>query len=475
MRTRRPWAVALAAFASLATADYSWAQSRGAERPATVDCVAQCRVDPLKAPTECDCTSAGRRQSGAGGGSSVTDLDATRILAKMQADYEASIAGVDNYLVVEKINISPLPSIVYYEKVRDGGPKGTAAGKGGAGRTAKSDGQADKPAPAGGRSYFRQVPPNELAQREAKANAAAAKTADAKAGAELMANPTAFLGALASGLDALGKGAGSGIVEEASSGLADALRKVQSDVTGQAQVDAMDAGDDQLGLISELLEIFNTTRVINEDRNARGQALIDARHSIYFPDRGTPEQRFYSVKAPYRLWFAFDRKDRYRIFHQKDPKKVFIDQSDNNRLVQESIVPADGIKCVTVIRNEPIDFEYRGITHTLEEGEAWVCFVRGDDSPPLTVRIRATVRALGTNGFQRIVIDRETDDYRNAGPMRVPHRTRQRMTMDGKALPEIVKSIRRISVNEGPPTQAQIAAILAKESERPVQAAPRPK
>lgn len=81
MRTRRLWAVAPAAFASLATADYSWAQSRGAERPATVDCVAQCRVDPLKAPTECDCTSAGkRRQSGVGGGSSDTDLDATRIL-----------------------------------------------------------------------------------------------------------------------------------------------------------------------------------------------------------------------------------------------------------------------------------------------------------------------------------------------------------------------------------------------------------
>lgn len=480
MRTRRLWAVALAAFASLATADHSWAQSRGAERPATVDCVAQCRVDPLKAPAECDCMTAGkRRQPGAGGSASDTDLDPARVLANMQADYEASIAGVDNYLVVEKINISPLPSIVYYEKVQAGQSNETAKNRGSAGRTAKSEGPAGTPAAGGGRTYFRQVPPNELAQREAKANAAAAKTADAKAGAELMANPSAFLGALASGLDALGKGAGSGIVEEASSGLADALRTAQSDITGQAQEDAKDSGDEHLGLISELLEIFNKDREVYIELPPgvyQTPPGIRERYGIYFPDRGTPEQRFYSVNPPYRLSFHYPnvyRVDQGRIKAERWGWKV----------VKKSQIPTDGVRCAIFIRNKPIDFEYRGITHTLEEGEVWVAEdvkvnwggARYSFHRPLMVRIKATVRALGTNGYQRIVIDRETDDYRKAGPMRVPHRTRQRMTMNGKALPEIVKSIRKISVNEGPPTQAQIAAILAEASERPGQAAPSPK
>lgn len=468
MLTLRLWAVALAALASLATANFSWAQSRGAGRPAEVDCVAQCRIDPLKAPAECDCMSAGkRRQPNAGGSPSAADLDPARILANMQADYEQSIAGVDNYLVVEKINISPLPSIVYYEKVHAGPSKKTATSKGEAGKTAAGNGgQADTPAAGGGRSYFMQVPPHELAQREAKASAAAARTADAKAGAELMANPTAFLGALASGLDALGKGAGSGIVEEASSGLADALRKVQSDVTGQAQEDAKDSGDDQLGLISEVLLFFD-----QRNRAVR----VHSRYGIYIPDRGTPEQRFYSVKDPYSIWFDYgDGGYRYRIKdHSKHPPQT----------VKRSDIPTEGVRCLIFIRNEPVDFEYQGITHTLEEGEVWVAEALRKEwishssnfDRPLMVRIKATVRSLGTNGYQRIVIDRETDDYRKAGPMRVPHRTRQRMTMDGKALPEIVKSIRRITVNEGPPTQAQIAAILAKESERPGQAAPSPK
>ncbi len=481
MRSRRFWSIALAAIASLATVHLSWAQSRGAERPAAVDCVAQCRADPLQAAAECDCTSAGkRRQPDAGRSSSAADLDPARVLANMRAAYEASIASVDNYLVVEKINISPLPSVVYYEKVhggRSGGASASKSGasKAGAGKTAKDAGPADTPAAAGPRTYFRQVPPSELAQREATANAAAAKTADAKAGAEAMANPMAFLGALASGLDALGKGSGSGLVEGASSGMADVLRKVQSDVTGQAQEDANDTVDDQVGLISEVLELFNTRLEGQrhlEDWNRR--EIVYAMYGIYFMNRGTPEQRFYREKPP--LEIAFDYPS-----HAYHPYEYFVIDHRSPVIVKKASLPADAVRCLVYTRDVPTDFEYRGVTHTLEEGEVWIAedgrmsWGRHKHDFSRMVRIRVTVRALGTNGFQRMVIDRETSDYRNAGPMRVPHRTRQRMTMDGKALPEVDKSIQSISVNEGPPTQAQTAAILAKAADRPGTATPTPK
>lgn len=103
--------------------------------PATaqdVDCVAACRI-PIEVPEECEC----QMQTRTGDGTEVADPIAFAILTEMERRYQESIAGVQNYTVVQSSNRSPMPVVHYYEKESfDGTPR------------------------------FRFVPPSEVAARE---------------------------------------------------------------------------------------------------------------------------------------------------------------------------------------------------------------------------------------------------------------------------------------------------------------------
>jgi hypothetical protein len=63
------------------------------------------------------------------------------------------------------------------------------------------------------------------------------------------------------------------------------------------------------------------------------------------------------------------------------------------------------------------------------------------------------MRMVTAAGFQRAVIEQETDRYRTDGPL-IPHRTRRRFS---GALTEIVEVVKHIQYNTGPPSQVEIA------------------
>jgi hypothetical protein len=158
-------------------------------------------------------------------------------------------------------------------------------------------------------------------------------------------------------------------------------------------------------------------------------------YGIYYPGAATPAERFQKVRK--------DNKTYQELV--------------NKPLTDYSVIP-----CVIHRELGPIEWESPdGIAYTVQSKEKWVT-ARWIHDDPRDVLTRIEALAVTSGGFKPVVIERETDRFRKVGPMFVPHRTRQRMSTDGQALPEIVKVIIKVSINERPPTQAEIAAILAE-------------
>lgn len=358
-----------------------------------LDCKAVCLVDPKGAPPECGC----RTISGGGQRTTSDGLTAREILEAARAAYIESVATVDNYLTVERVNIAPLPSVNYYEKTI-----------------------------VNGEPVFKLVPPPELARREAAANP--------QPGAEVQADPTSFLGVLAQGIDALGSkstadGTGGGAEEGFLGQLSAGLKQVRTDVKTQEEQDKKSSQDKMFTEIDDLYYL-----------SLEGQLGGKLGYGVYHPDLPTPEQRFENTDFGLR-W--------QRV-------QLGLDDRDSE------------IPCYVFRVKGPIEVQsiHSGIVYTVESAETWEVAPRRSPTyrGPLygTVYRRVEALTVTSGGFKRVVMERETDQYRKAGPMLMPHRTRERMSTDGQALPEIVKVIMKVSINERPPTQAEIAAILAE-------------
>jgi hypothetical protein len=133
----------------LLTAAGSSAQDpQGATAP-QVDCDSICLIFPDLAPAECSCTSGITTGTGTGGGSTgdpnVADPAAAAVIDEMRAAYREATAGIDNYTLVqtsssEGVPLGP-PALPHYEKQM-----------------------------VGGEPVFSQVPPDELARRQAEAS-----------------------------------------------------------------------------------------------------------------------------------------------------------------------------------------------------------------------------------------------------------------------------------------------------------------
>ncbi len=439
-----------------------------------VDCATACRVNRATAPPTCDCAALTAGDRTAERVISLDDLDPVEELRKLFDAEAQRMAAVENYLVVETLNIAPMPSVQYWQ--RESTPDGPV---------------------------YRLVPPHELAQLDAKAQAEKAGTADGKAAAELMGDPTAFLDVLAQGLKAAGgTGSGAGSAGGLLGQLAGALSQVGADVKAQDAQDRQDLQKDGphplLDMALAKIPELKIPDRIKADRSASRQLGL----GLYFPDRATPSERFVRlvqrnrVVASGRAFVNVNRNVQW--VPPWDSKDIVVcgedfAPADTTQLTKWSwlftdtcrTVPPGAVLAEVIVLAVPFDLEWETTTYTVERAEFWsarycdgapegkqhVC--DGADASQkvrLLSRIEGYQTALG--GFRRFVIEHETDQFRQAGPALMPHRTRQRVGTDDNPLPEIVKTIQKISVNEGPPTQAELAAILADALGKPTIKAP---
>jgi hypothetical protein len=353
-------------------------------------CVELCRLDPQNVPPGCVCAVAADG-SGVATASSRSPLEMTarELLEWEQAYYAERMAPIDNYWVVVKSNISPIAEVRYFEK------EGTADG--------------DLP-------YFRMVPPSELAQRETLASPDAGP-------AERMAaeNPAALMDAYAQALDAIASnpevnaetgGAASGLLGV----LADGFRDVGIGIEEQEEQRREDEMEDLDNLFDDIIGWSNNMRSTLE-------------LALYYPDRQTPAQRF---------------GDPFPVSPSSPQISPGLSLDD---WVEEMEEDGETIVCGVTKLNVPFDYENPdGTTYTIEHAERWY-------GKYATVYVRIEVRAVTAAGFQRAVMERETDRYRDDGPL-IPHRTRQRFS---GALMEVVEEVKHLQSNTGPPSQVEIA------------------
>lgn len=88
--------------------------------PPKVSCVTACGVNPVTAPPECDCALVATGGGGSGAPSAPPptpqQVFARETVAAIVANYEAAVAGIDNYYVVETTSIAKVPAVHYFEK-----------------------------------------------------------------------------------------------------------------------------------------------------------------------------------------------------------------------------------------------------------------------------------------------------------------------------------------------------------------------
>jgi len=261
--------------------------------------------------------------------------------------------------------------------------------------------------------YFRMVPPKELAQRETLANPDAGP-------AERMAaeNPASVLDAYAQAIDIIASnpevnaetgGAASGLL----GALADGFRDVGRGIEEQEEQDQEEEMDDLAR------QLWSSVVSVN-----LGWWDLPIEWAMYYPDGPTPAQR---------LGERFPRRFPVPDF-------------------EELGVAAGGIWCSVTAARVPFDWEGPdGTAYTIEHAERWLSF-RATGGPKLIYQ-RIEARTVTATGFQRAVIEQETDRYRDDGPL-IPHRTRRRIA---GAFTEVLEVIKHVQSNTGPPTQVEIA------------------
>lgn len=390
------------------------AQSRSRQSN-EADCATRCAVNRAAAPPECNCGAldAGGASAAASGATTPSYFSASQLFDALRAGWAASVATINDYTVVEKIDVAPVPIVHHYEKI-------------------ERDGWAE----------FEIVPPTELARREAQASAQAGASPGAT---DLQANPTLFLDALAKGLDELGGsgGASGGLLGQ----LADGLRQVHADVQLQASEKDRDEDSTPAFLVRRALGL-----------GTRKEAL-----GFYHPAGPTPARRF--ERRPEAFAVVLPEQPTTALY------RAALCRTQELASCQTPI-PSNALLCSIGYLDRTVeagDFIADGETYTIESAEEWWCTERR----VLPSEIRNTARLVyvkmagfrhAAGGFVTFSMEREFTDFRPVGSMTLAHRIRERL--NGNT--EVVRSVEPVRVNQGPPTQADTARIMGEEGLRSV-------
>jgi hypothetical protein len=374
---------------------------------AAPDCEQICRAFPSRAPAECACMLI---NPGMGSGSKPIDYEnlTARDVIEMERDaYRERMAGIRDYWMIEHSNISPLPTVIVYEKN-----------------------------PPGMSPPYRIVPPPELQRRW---NATDPNmTAEQRAAAEAVgADPASVLDVYAMGADRLGEdgarespiaGALAGELAKLSQGFRDAAKSIRQQQAEEAK--EKEQGDGEFQQLADYLrEMFNEP---SDDMNK--EIML----GVYTP-------------------LASDGS--------REPRKTYHTISDANL---EEFVKIDypSIACFVVRLDGPVAVQNPGdpddpTPYWIDRAELWVTALwvtaLGKPGPPVPIFLRMEVRRLAVGGYQRVVVERETTRWNWDSDRRLYFAEQIKESVRGlsEALPEVKKRVEVGGVNDGGPTRQQ--------------------
>lgn len=383
---------------------------RDQDEEAKEECEQICQAFPSQAPPGCVCTLI--NPGGTGGSTSYTiedllEMDAPEILAIERADYLARMEGIQDYWLIERSNIAPVPTVIPYERNAPG---------------------AWPP--------FRQVTQPELEQHwiDTDPNMSAEQRATAQAVADDPAGAVQGMGqaigifteALAGQLPV-----GGDLVKEKAKGVAAAFDTAATEIAQDRAEDAKaQAGDALADLEAATEPIWASVRPV--------PGVYDASQPI------GARKLVKSFEDPdwFQAEYWWENEDKVLYW----PCAVFVYDG-----------PAYDIDGAD------------GVTYTITRAEKWIGKDR-ELNKLVPIYIRLEIEALTTAGFQRGVMHQESTRYVTSSGLSYPERVRNLFCLDcGGPLDElyfelkaVVNSYKVGGVNDGLPTQADYADTLGE-------------
>ena len=376
-------------------------------QPAAPTCEVACAVNPLTAPAGCNCNatistgSGGPAPSNSDGG----EPTAGDLFDEMIATWEAEIAQVENYLLIEKSKAAPLADIRYYER-KSSGPGGSGSG--------------------GDEEGFVWIPNQELARRDLAANPShGSGNSRTEIPPEVANDPTLFVNALGDVAEILGLGAAVG----------QAFDQEAAKIRGDAQEsrDGIEGADTLGGLLSGLTKRQIAYFYEFYFEVGYGTYILETDEFVSVPDPGESSP-FYQA-----MWNSGEWPPTSYVCH---------------------ITRLDSTKEANLFNSFTYPTPYFLPTGSkIETGELWQCIVEGEWKP-----MRLSLTYLDPD-LMRVTIQEENTRFVRRGPALIPRRIQKRILQGAQFFVDEVE--REIRVNEGPPTQADLAGLVGETMDWP--------
>ncbi len=357
----------------------------------------------------------------------VHDTDVRSELEAMQEAHEAEMAQVENYVLVEKTKIAPLPDIRYYEACDSG---------------------------------FCWVTDTEIRRRDMAAGEydQYQTNPDQPAPSEVADNPTAMLEGYAIAAERFGLvGVGREIRKA----------KAEGDEGFEEQAGGIQGADDSSGLFGdESLAWFKE----------KGRHDVQAPFGLFFEDyRG---ERFHRVGHPHECYdMCLANEDE---FFRLEDYYHHVRRSGHNSRPDSEYDYRGGVK-TPVPGNEYMNTTYaarfcqiyviQGETTNdggseLKHAELWACYF--DDRKLRPVRIKYEILHNTASGYKREFVERIADKYKKVGPVTLPHRVKERVHGGAEDIGEInwqdaaagIYKLRKYFINMGSPSPEAVNNIM---------------
>ena len=419
--------------------------------PLSPECATACILKQTELPPDCDCKTieaaiAAAPSSGApsfpDGFPSPSDL-----VYEAKAQYDARMADIENYYFVERSFIIPpagftmpgffqVPAVVPTMPVLrfftgELGPDGE--------------------------KRFKEVPPGELARQEAEQQGGDAAALGADPAATMGAFADAF-GVLANGMPNNGAGGLAGGAAEFMSGV---MKDMQAGLADQQASEDGFGGNGQSDGIGMAIE-----RELLTDFSAGDESM--SLYSARYSPAANP--RYYLYPAPpYPVrWEVNTACLSHNCGATQERVKEIIDFIRYVRRYGHETL--EGYVLRLDARNNPREIFWNGRTFRLQYAELWLMSVNGglailgEEEELVTARRRLEyVEYDGTLGVaigEQVVIDSYSEGFEERGGLLAPRVITQNMEM-GNTKMRTKRLLSRFKSNEGPPTQAEIAKLIA--------------
>jgi hypothetical protein len=391
------------------------------DTPATeVDCDSICLIFPAQAPAECACGI--MIGTGSGGASSIDydELTADDVLDLERSAYLDRMEGITDYWLVEHSNITPIPTVQYYERN-----------------------------PTGVWPPFRLVPPAEMQEHwiETDPNLTQEQRAVSKAVAD---DPAAMLAGMA------------GAIGLAGSMLAGELPVGGAELEGaSAQVAA--------GLMEAALGMQEHMAEEERERADEFQNLIDETELLFTGSE--VRKAVYAPGLPYG-----------RGYHEEDAVRFQFYRPGSSEAWKWSLLGTTisfEVPCLVLSTNKPVEIQGDDGTYVIESAEKWVAVGSKEIKPTAGLEdvaapngeaksgwaantpgfVPVYLRMVVRRGLEQIVVSRESTAY---AEMATQHQAliatviRERIEGLSAALPEVSKKVEVGGVNEGMPSREQV-------------------